>query len=39
VTDKPLQGKRIAFHVSSRDPDDLPAFCDRIVAEFAGAAS
>ena len=25
--------------VSSRDPDDLPAFCDRIVAEFAGAST
>jgi protease I len=25
--------------VSSRCPDDLPAFCERIVAEFAGAGS
>jgi protease I len=24
--------------VSSRDPDDLPAFCQTIVEEFAGAA-
>ena len=24
--------------VSSRDPDDLPAFCEKIVEEFAGAA-
>jgi hypothetical protein len=50
VTAKPSQGKRIAFlttdgvelchgPVSSRDPDDLPAFRDRIVTAFAGAAS
>jgi hypothetical protein len=25
--------------VSSRKPDDLPAFCERLVAVFAGASA